>query len=401
MLWSTLLLPLIHVVALPQPIPVPIPGTDSWLSPQVINILDGWIEFYPGEKIEPGTLERIGSQLIEDGLEASSSDDSQSLYTVCSTSDCKWELEVEVPDANKDKQTITGDLLVQLASAINQIKQVGDFVFSAIFKSRKTGAAVNLHLFNAQKRKQKSRKVHPFDAQDVTYIYKAKDAIVNVTTPNDLILFLGGSASYIYFAFKPTDNRNAEIIPFSGQPTTQALQINADLVQDYTDNVLRPAFTAKKWDRCLVVDFIETGKSIKSFMSVLDMSGVVDSRDCRVLPLTPGTTPSRLKEKAGLEPLAEIPFTTTHAELNRFVNADVGRVLPPYPLSYWGIPWQVVKSPDLQSQKAIAAKIRRGPMKMSSSGSSIAQYLRPSKQKDESQSASKGGIDFRIKEFIY
>ena len=52
---------------------------------------------------------------------------------------------------------------------------------------------------------------------DLKVIKEVKSKIIKYTEETDKIIFVGNSPSYIYYSFKPSDNRKVTLIPYSGR----------------------------------------------------------------------------------------------------------------------------------------------------------------------------------------
>ncbi|MCJ1256123.1 hypothetical protein MMC24_003943 [Lignoscripta atroalba] len=231
-----------------------------------------------------------------------------------------------------------------------------------------------------------------FGPADLDVIADVKAQITAETTPDDLLLFIGNTAAYFYYAFasSPSTNRNTRLLPLSSHifaPRSREPLFTQAGYATYLRTVLLPAFTPPPKGRVILIDHVRTGASIRAlatFLSpayaslirppqkvyVLNLAypepshmaeDVDDPSDLQAL-----TQGSSSAQQGGLDiefiaPPGVVVARTTgranNAALVRFDYGLVGRVLPYYSPELWETEWEAVPNADAEWAKLIRTAI--------------------------------------------
>ncbi|CAJ2503624.1 Uu.00g110180.m01.CDS01 [Anthostomella pinea] len=118
--------------------------------------------------------------------------------------------------------------------------------------------------------------------QNVKDINAAKNEIVSVTKETDLLLFLGNTTSYFYYALKKDDKREAELVPTSGRYYAKYLYPEAEAKNypkgpdeeqegDFYANNPEPKLGRhKNYNRVVLIDHTLRGESVDQFVMLLN-----------------------------------------------------------------------------------------------------------------------------------
>ena len=220
-----------------------------------------------------------------------------------------------------------------------------------------------------------------FDNSDVNKIYRAKTSIMQKVTGNDLVIFLGNTASYFYYAFDPTkDGLDAHLIPYSGSPDfpPSSPDNNLDFQQktSYTNYFLKPVFDPwnaagggrSKGGRLIIIDHYRSGRGVVGFNDLLDRAGLHDAWSDKTFLINlayVGTTQEELMAFLGtkLETLLFLTIGDAHADLERLDLGYVGRLLPYFSKPLWVLEeaWTRLPNPDQEWSPGIIQMIKAGP----------------------------------------
>ncbi|KAI9799798.1 MAG: hypothetical protein M1825_004358 [Sarcosagium campestre] len=207
--------------------------------------------------------------------------------------------------------------------------------------------------------------IKPINRNQLSLIAKAKEQILTATKPDDILLFLGNMAAYFYYAFDEKSDRETHLLPFYGAASTEELARNTPLVDEYIKNYLLPILSNQPQNRrvMLISDIDETGTT-ESFVNVYRQSNTLPLTNLEYLPIGPtfiapqavkGTGPP--KELANLPVAAYIDAKSTRSMWHPFTFAEIGLLLPRYPLSLWHTPVQQLPNPDESHMQATLSAI--------------------------------------------
>ncbi|KAI9802740.1 MAG: hypothetical protein M1825_002762 [Sarcosagium campestre] len=185
---------------------------------------------------------------------------------------------------------------------------------------------------------------------DLAGIQSAKKVILRETTKDDLLVFIGNTAGYIYYAFQspgdPTeDHRTTRLIPYSGHYGVEGFQeriVGSTNYGLFKLNELLPAFKDQMPARVVLIDKTINSSGLEAFQLMLDDSGAYTGRPTfiNILSNERGYNVRRLPAIDYLQQV-NLTFTT----LERLVRGRIGRVVPPYPLPYWHLDPAEVRYP--------------------------------------------------------
>ena len=100
--------------------------------------------------------------------------------------------------------------------------------------------------------------------------YGARKIIAH-TSLNEMLLFLGNSASYFYYAVRKTGKREAHLIPVSGRYTLDEEDkrySDSHFIETYVTPVVTRALTENRV--IVLIDHTHSGITVDNFVSVLD-----------------------------------------------------------------------------------------------------------------------------------
>ena len=219
-----------------------------------------------------------------------------------------------------------------------------------------------------------------FDSSDVSNIYQAKTAVIQKVTENDLVIFLGNTASYFYYAFDPAqDGLNAHLIPYSGTPDFPPPNSDNDLdfqqKTSYANYFLKPVFDPwnaaeggrAKGGRLIIIDHYRSGRGVVGFTDLLDWAGLHDTWNDQTFLINlayVGTTQEDLMAFLGtkIETLLFLTIGNAHADLERLDLGYVGRLLPYFSKPLWVLEnaWTRLPNPDQEWSPGITQMIKAG-----------------------------------------
>ncbi|KAI9802428.1 MAG: hypothetical protein M1825_002812 [Sarcosagium campestre] len=192
--------------------------------------------------------------------------------------------------------------------------------------------------------------------RDLRDIGRTKVQILEKTTENDLVIFLGNSASFFYYSFTQEDRRNVRLIPMSGNPFRSAdtskspnpldpmISSFSDhgppppkgALDSYTENVLKPAFSLgargifkQSPKRVVIVDASITGGAIRRFSKILALTGTWTG-ETAAIELKRNAWPEAV-DLGRVKPLGSIHFSG----FDDFLFSFFGRIVPFYPANLW------------------------------------------------------------------
>lgn len=231
-----------------------------------------------------------------------------------------------------------------------------------------SGRLFDFRLFNTGMKPVGDEKIRDINAGDLVILNYGRDVILRQTTPQDLIIFLGCSGSYFYYALnRPrdtrADRRQAFLLPIS-QAELWTAHTPLDLLagrEEYSTFVqeqLRPIFRAAgRVNRVILVDYTLRGTTILGVQKMFRDNNVwrgdlyyinIES------PNDPGY-PSALPTVTKLRPISIESFEDTMA----LTAGLFGRVVPPYPWFYWDVPPDAVQWAGKGGATAVVNAIRR------------------------------------------
>ncbi|KAI9678196.1 MAG: hypothetical protein M1817_006141 [Caeruleum heppii] len=294
----------------------------------------------------PGLLERDASRLAPQ--------DNLPRRTIWPTSDFFGKFDIVRSDPNCAEPPLNGDLLRAFGAGFNNLisnYQYPDNSMQGTIARRDSPdvAFFMFRLFGVSSRVVQSEKRDDvtFNERDVIVVHDIKKKILSVTKPDDLILFIGNTGSYFYYAFKPTDNRNVHLIPLSGQCYYRGTSPTPSNLAAYRRRILDPAFaTRKPGSRVILVDHVRSGISIDNFVEALDRSGVYADEALLINLAYPHLTKNHVSGAFDVTYLATFPVGWHDDHFARFDEGFVGRLLPYYARELWGSDWREVPNPD-------------------------------------------------------
>ncbi|KAI9828337.1 MAG: hypothetical protein M1832_002765 [Thelocarpon impressellum] len=225
--------------------------------------------------------------------------------------------------------------------------------------------AIKFRLFPVDSRVGASEKLPnvEFGNEDLQVVRQVKREIMALTTERDLLLFLGNGAAYYYYAFKPEDGRNVHLVPLSGQCMHPAYTDRRP-VAFFKAAYLDPAFSARSYERVILIDHALSGMSVAEFTKLLSSVGLVREPPYFInlaypRHIYPGGVPRYEKMIRGkVKVLKEVIIGTGRETLLRFDQAEFGRVLPSYPRSLWHYKLQDVPNADRAVGETIVRQIK-------------------------------------------
>lgn len=221
-----------------------------------------------------------------------------------------------------------------------------------------------------------------FENSDVSNIYRAKTAIMQKVTGNDLVIFLGNTASYFYYAFDPTkDNLDAHLIPYSGSPDfpprNDANDLDSQQKTSFANYFLKPVFDPwnaagggrSKGGRLIIIDHYRSGRGVVGFNDLLDSAGLHDTWNDKTFLINlayVGTTQTEMLAFLGskIETLLFLTIGDAHADLERLDLGYVGRLLPYFSKPFWVLEdaWTRLPNPDAEWSPGSIQMIKDGPV---------------------------------------
>ena len=101
--------------------------------------------------------------------------------------------------------------------------------------------------------------------EDLEVIASVKETILDYTFETDKIIFVGNTPSYIYYSFKPSNNRQVQLIPYSGRWMYEFFNFSRktakSIVKKYCEDFIDPLGIHGK-ERLVLVDFSMTGDGV-------------------------------------------------------------------------------------------------------------------------------------------
>ncbi|KAI9802343.1 MAG: hypothetical protein M1833_001849 [Piccolia ochrophora] len=208
-----------------------------------------------------------------------------------------------------------------------------------------------------------TEKISDISRIDMRNIYRGKRAILDYTTVDDLLVFIGNTAGYFFAAFNlendgAQDHRHIRLIPFSGRTRAVPSMSKTPGFRHYVDDILRPAFSDLPPGRVVLIDKSFQGAGLDLFLYIFHESGVFTERPYFINILTQSLLDhqSMIITKSVVH-LGQV-LLPSEKDLMRFSQADIGRVVPPYPLQYWHLPVKRIQYPDWDKAVGILCKIR-------------------------------------------
>ena len=208
---------------------------------------------------------------------------------------------------------------------------------------------------------------------DLEMINQGRRTILAQTTRKDIIVFVGSSGSYFYYAMnRPqdarADRRNAFLLPVSGA-SSWSIHTPLDVIwnlpefQTYFNNEIRPIIQPgptvhPSSARLILVDYTRTGSSLVALGAVFTLTGLWNKAIFWInieSPLDPHGQPA-VPTLGRLEPIQ----INSWEETRILVEGGLGRVVPPYPYLYWDVPPELVEFPEKEKAAEIIKYIREG-----------------------------------------
>lgn len=278
------------------------------------------------------------------------------LFDVWPASDFDLKLEVRrtVPDCADPPLDIA--FLTGLSQIITDLGTSWDktYEFTGMITDQSGGAFFTVRLFELKKVVREQRPGVVFNDVDLNTVFTTKRAILRLTRRNDLLLFLGNTASYFYYAFGAGDNRQAQLIPYSGKPYSNGRQPSRAQLDAFANSILRPAFAGKSFGRVVIVDHARSGASLTGFVRVLAETGVFTGKPFFVDLAYSGPRNSDFDAAdSGVKLLGRVAVGDKPDVFGRFDLGQVGRILPTYPLEIWETPISQVANPDAAAGQQI------------------------------------------------
>ena len=238
------------------------------------------------------------------------------------------------------------------------------------------GPVFFIRLFDTGVKAARDEKTRDIDGEDIRALTFGREIILDQTSPDDLILFLGSSGSYFYYTLNLPNDRRASRRQAFLLPVSQAELWTAyyplDQIRwrkeyfDFVHGQLIPIFQeAKKIRRVIFVDYTCSGTTLLGMQRMLLDNGIwleglyyinIES------PEDPhGIRPVHTFRK--LHPIAIESFSETSS----LIHGNLGRIIPPYPWFFWDVPPNYVQYPGMDRAAALVGKIRDGVQKRSNS----------------------------------
>ncbi|MCJ1401343.1 hypothetical protein MMC11_004555 [Xylographa trunciseda] len=299
----------------------------------------------------------------------------------------KFELK-RVHQQAMDPPRLTPELLVALGKFMRQTLARGGAVYDWAVDGVLEQNGIELFefkIYGVQNTRFASEKLESknFNEVDLNVIFNVKNAIIERTTPEDILWFVGNTGAYFYEAFNK--ERDAHLIVFSDYPFPKGGQpplFSAEGLQNYENKVLRPALTGQPSEskRLILIDHIETGDTIQQLVELLgpNWTNLLPERT-RIyfinlnypFPVMGAQDYIRGLSRFNIYALPNLPelkIGPDNEALARFDRGMVGRMVPNYPAQYWEVDWTDVPNPDANYARMITRQIRKRAGKRSVDG---------------------------------
>ncbi|KAI9801151.1 MAG: hypothetical protein M1825_003425 [Sarcosagium campestre] len=249
-------------------------------------------------------------------------------------------------------------------------------IYGTISKRGHSQPAISFRVIEVPLATGISTKKRQITLEDLDDMHRVKARIIRRTTESDLLLFLGNSPAYFYYAFGDQASpaakspRNIHLLPFSNRPTREEFTYYDEAFDRYVTGILEPALNKKPYERIVIVDVSYTGQTVDSFASMLRLSGLIDHQTIFLLNIVPRCDQFQLGQ--GTQLLARINFGADNSEncpngfnpadFNDYTDGRIGRVVAPYPIQYWDTPPDQVTYPDMMSAGWLRDSIRQNTL---------------------------------------
>ena len=243
-----------------------------------------------------------------------------------------------------------------------------DFAFAGnITNGRET--LYQFRLYDTGVRPARPEKKRNLASSDLEILNRGRDIILSQTTTKDIIVFLGSSGSYFYYAMNRPDDprssrRNTFLLPLSGAHSWSE-QARLDQIRDKSEyhkfvrDLLTPIFRTKPcFGRCrfILVDYTRNGNGVLSMRAMLIQNSLWYDNVYYInieSPNDPHGAPDlpRLKK---MTPISIESWPDTEL----ISDGGFGRIVPPYPWFYWDVPPASVDYPEKAMSYALIDQIR-------------------------------------------
>ncbi|KAI9800289.1 MAG: hypothetical protein M1833_003403 [Piccolia ochrophora] len=341
-------------VSAPRPPTVTVPLKESGLQAEIKRHII----------LEPWRMKRFADKIIGDARQMTAATD-QSEYYVWPSPDVPYLFTMKKIDSDGDIP-INRDLLFSLGNLINEQAAQGETqLFDGVVWTDDDDMAIEFEVERVPTLTYQSpgQLNEDLAESDLKIIYDVKAQIIQHTSPEDLIFFLGNGGGYFDAAFNyRRDKRKNVLIPFEQMDYLE--EITDELVRQYTRNVLDEAFKNKRFQRLYIVDFGVVPKRLQQFVDIVMRSGWMEKKgkifdDIGVLPLLPASSPYLPNQRQnGIYYGEKIQAGSGWGAANRFFDARIKRIVVPYVSEYWDIPWRNVPYPDKAAASTMFRAIR-------------------------------------------
>ncbi|KAI9675582.1 MAG: hypothetical protein M1817_000948 [Caeruleum heppii] len=264
----------------------------------------------------------------------------------------KFEVRPAVPDCQDP--VIDLELLQGLSKTMSELFDIWEqktYEFTATITDQDAREAFfTVRFFELQPIRTEQMPNVEFNDRDLDNIFATKREILQHTTPDDLLLFLGNTASYFYYAFGPEDPRQVALIPYSGKPYSQGRFPTPVQLESFKNRYLKPAFNQREFERVIIIDHARTGQSVADFVRVLKEANVYDGKPFLIdLAYRTYDYDAYVDDDRVITQIAKIRVGTApfrNAGLERLDLGQVGRILPYYPAVLWETPYEQVPNAD-------------------------------------------------------
>ena len=216
-------------------------------------------------------------------------------------------------------------------------------------------------------RREKRADISPADLQ---VINQARQTVISQTRPNDIIIYVGSSASYFYYAMnRPGDPRtalrNVHLLPVSAaqlwtEKTPLDLLQGKDEYRNFVKTQLAPIIRSRPCiGRCRLIwiDYTRGGFTVYGLRWMMIMNNLW-SDDQYLINIESPDDPHGQPPVPRLQKMKPI-IVLIWPQLEALADGGLGRIVPPYPWYYWDVPPEYVWYPEKSAARAIINIIRQ------------------------------------------
>ncbi|KAI9807212.1 MAG: hypothetical protein M1825_005930 [Sarcosagium campestre] len=217
------------------------------------------------------------------------------------------------------------------------------------------------------------QKKHNIKRLDMENIYEAKKVVlIDTERENDLLLFLGNPASYIYYAMNlpsdhPLDHRHCQLVPWDVSTNNYADHLKeiqqTDFFGIWVRNQLLPMLDRSVFPyRNIVIIGYDPYNTIRNlFVSLIVAAGYAGPDHQPFWISIEGEEtpwPTGIRGGALIQVFPRVPIVIKQG-LDRIARGTIGYLAPPFPEEYWHISAVNIWWPALPERAATVDKIRK------------------------------------------